>query len=202
MRIFSKLTGTVAAAALIAVSTAPAAARDGRWDGGRPRHHHDRGPSAGAVVGAIAAFGIIAAIASSSKKKQEERARDYDYDVQPPYSGPQDNGYYDNGAPRPRYEDDGAGYDSRTPAPRYDDTVGRSSQDDAVDACVIAARDAASRGGDYAEIRDVTSVGRQGNGWSVTGEVEQRASYRATDGWSRNFRCSWSDGQVSGVSLD
>ncbi len=45
MRIFSKLTGAIAATALIASVTAPAAARG--WNWGPSRHyHHDRGSDA------------------------------------------------------------------------------------------------------------------------------------------------------------
>lgn len=187
MRILSRLTGGIAAVALIASGTAPASARG--WD------HHDRGPSAGAVIGALAAVGLIAAIASSSKSKSTS---DRSYDAPPPSSqDSRDRGYderYDNG---PRY-------DSRDDnAPRYDDGRGvRSSEDAAVDACVLAARDSASRNGSYAEVRGVTSANPRGGGWDVIGQVDQRSSYRANDGWSRSFRCSWQDGQVNGLSLN
>ncbi len=192
MRILSTLTGGVAAAALLAVSATPAAARGGPWDGPRPRHHHhDRGPSAGAVIGTIAAVGILAAIASAaSKKKQETAERRYE---DAPYP---DEHYDDRDDRAPRY-------DSRPEGSRYE--PGRSDlsgQDEAVDACVIAARDEASRNGDYAEILGVTGVGRLGNGWDVSGRVEQRQSYRAADSWTRNFRCAFQNGTISAVSLD
>ncbi len=48
----------------------------------------------------------------------------------------------------------------------------------------------------------ITTVTSRASGWDVTGTLEQRSSYRANDGWSRNFRCSWDDGRVSAVSLD
>ncbi len=200
MRIFSKLTGGIAAVALIAVSTAPASARG--WNSGWGGHrHHDRGASAGEVIGAIAAVGIIAAIASSASKKNKEVVVERRYDTPPPSTYDDDDAYYDNGAPRPRY-DDGTRYDSRSPD-RYDD--GRSflsEQDEAVDGCVLAARDKASGGRGYAEVQGVTGVQARGNGWDVTGQVEQRSTFRANDGWSRNFRCTWQDGRVSAVTLD
>lgn len=193
MRIVSNLTGGIAVAALLAVSAAPVSAR-GHWDGPRSRHHHhhDRGPSAGAVIGTIAAVGLLAAIASAASRKKDEAA-DRRYDDAPSY-------------PDERYDerhDDAPHYDGRAGGSRYD--PGRedaAGQDAAVDACVVAARDEASRGGDYAEILGVTGVGRLGNGWDVSGRVEQRQSYRAADGWTRNFRCAFQNGRISAVSLD
>jgi hypothetical protein len=67
---------------------------------------------------------------------------------------------------------------------------------------VLAARDQASGNGDYVEIRGVDGVTPKGSGWEVTGHLDQRSSYRANDGWSRSFRCSWQDGRVSGLSLN
>jgi len=195
MRIFSKLTGGIAAVALVASATAPASARS--WDGYYGRSH---GPSAGAVIGVIAGIGLLAAIASASSSKSSNSSSappdDRRYDAPPPTSY-SDRGYDD------RYDSDPR-YDSRDSAPpRYDDARGaRSSQDAAVDACVLAARDQASRNGNYAEVRGVTSVNPRGSGWDVIGQVDQRSSYRAQDGWSRSFRCSWQGGQVSGLSLN
>lgn len=196
MRIFSKLAGGVTALALVATAAAPAAARDwGGWQGGH--RHHDRGPDAGTVIGVIAAVGIFAAIASAASKKKEAAERRYDA---PP---PDDYGYYDNGAPRPRDDryDEGR-YDSRSSTPRYDDRRARADEDAAVDACAVAARDRASGGSSYAEVRGIDGVTARGNGYEVTGQIEQRSSYRSNDGWSRNFRCNWTDGRVSAVSVD
>jgi hypothetical protein len=193
MRIFSRMTGSVAVLALIAAAASPAAARDGRWGG---RHHHDRGPSAGSVIGAIAAVGILAAVASSAAKKREAEQRRYE--VNPPVSGGYDERYDE------RYGDGDARYDGRAaPDPRYNDVRGdRADQDAAVNDCVVAARDEAGRGGSFAEITGVGGVSPRVGGWDVTGRVEQRSSYRADDGSQRNFRCSWSDGRVGGLSLD
>ncbi len=169
----------------------------GGWQGGY--RHHDRGPSAGAVIGAIAAVGIIAAIASSASSSKKAQTTERGYDAPPP----DDYGYYDNGAPRPRDDryDDGARYDSRSTAPRYEGAAA-SGEDEAVDACALAARDRASEGRNYAQVRGIDGVTARGNGFDVTGQIEQRSSYRANDGWSRNFRCSFADGRVSTVSVD
>lgn len=199
MRILSKLTGGIAALAMVAASAAPAAAQGrgwGGWQGGY--RHHDRGPDAGTVIGVIAAVGIFAAIASAASKKKQATERSYDA---PP---PQDYGYYDNGAPRPkddRYGDNDSRYDSRSTTPRYESQVS-SDEDAAVDACAVAARDRASGGSNYAEVRGINGVTARGNGYEVTGQIEQRSSYRASDGWSRNFRCTWTDGRVGAVTVD
>ena len=199
MRIFSKLTGGIAVIALVATTAAPAAAQGRGWGGGQGGYrHHDRGPDAGTVIGVIAAVGIFAAIASAATKKKEAAERRYDA---PP---PDDYGYYDNGAPRPRDDryDEGARYDSRSSTPRYDNSRASADEDAAVDACAVAARDRASGGSNYAEVRGINGVTARGNGYEITGQVEQRSSYRSNDGWSRNFRCSWQDGRVSSVSVD
>jgi hypothetical protein len=203
MRTLSKLTGGVAALALMTVSAAPANARGWGWQG--DYRHHDRGPSAGAVIGAIAAVGIIAAIASAASSSSKSQTTERRYDAPPP----DDYGYYDNGAPRSRDDryddrsDEGARYDSRSSQPRYDGAVeSATGEDAAVDACALAARDRASAGSNYAEVRGIDNVTRKGSGFDVTGKIEQRSSYRANDGWSRNFHCSYTDGRVSAVSVD
>lgn len=197
MRIFSKLTGGIAAVTLIAATAAPGSARGWGWQGGY--RHHDHGSDAGAVIGAIAAVGIIAAIASAASSSNNRQTTERRYDAPPP----EDYGTYDNGAPRPRDDryDDGARYDDGSKAPRYDGAVA-SGEDEAVDACALAARDRASEGRNYAEVRGIDRVTARGNGFDVSGQIEQRSSYRANDGWSRNFRCSFADGRVGSVTVD
>ena len=182
MHILSRLTGGTAAAALLLSAACPAVAGDGRWDGPRRHHDHDRGPSAGAVIGALAAVGIVAAIASSaSKKKDAEKRATED---------------------RAR-SDEGARYDGRDSASRYDDVrAEQRDQEAAVDACAVAARSQAGGSGDYAEIKGVNDVSAWGSGWTVSGRVEQRSGYSASDSWQRMFRCNWRDGRVSSVALD
>lgn len=141
------------------------------------------------MIGAVAAVGILAAIASSVSKKKKEAEQQRRYDADPPYDRSHDDGRYDD-----RYGD---------ADPRYDDVhASQRDQDAAIDACVVAARGEASRNGDYAEIRGVTSVSPSSTGWVIYGSVEQRSGYRATDGWRRDFRCTWQGGRVGGLSLD
>ncbi len=193
MTVRSKLALGLAAGALVIGSVSPAAARghDGRWRGG----HRGDGVSAGAVFGLLLGVGVIAAIASANTKKKEAQARaDYDPRV--------DNGSYGG-----RSYEDQRGYDGRTPSDRsYDDGrngsgAGYASEDQAVDACAVAAREEASRSGGFADIRGITGAQAYGNGWDVTGTVDQRASYSSNNSSQRSFRCIYENGQVSGVTF-
>jgi hypothetical protein len=187
MTVRSKLVLGLAAGALVIGSVSPAAARgDGRW------RHHDNGPSAGAVFGLLLGVGVIAAIASANaKKKQEADNRRYEDDQR---YGERD---YD-----PRYDDQQQRYEGRTDERAYDSGRAYANEDEAVDACAVAARDEASRNGGFAEIRDITGVRPYaGNGFDVTGVVDQRSGYRASDRRARSFRCTYQDGRVSGVSF-
>ncbi|HWJ70929.1 MAG TPA: hypothetical protein VNS79_12885 [Sphingobium sp.] len=197
----SKLAGGLAAVALLLVSASPADARGyGRW---HPRHH-DR-VDAGAVFGVLLGVGILAAVASAAQNKgtvrrDDERRYDPRYD-DPRYDDPRaDNGGYprddrrDYGGRAPDGRDDGDG---------YGDDYGVSYADEgaAVDACAIAARDEASRAGEFAEVRDITDTQPYGSGWDVTGTIDQRAGWRASDSRLRSFRCIWDAGRVSGVTF-
>lgn len=189
MLLRSKLAGGLAATALLFASASPAAARgyDGRWRG----HHHD-GVDAGTVFGVLFGAAVIAAIASASAKKNKEvqaRTRG-DYDPRT-----DDRGYE-------RGSDDERGYDGRGSSDRrYDEDRASASEDEAVDACAVAARDEASRSGGFADIRNITGAQAYGNGWDVTGTVDQRASYSANDSRQRSFRCIYENGRVSGVTF-
>ena len=185
----SKLALGLAAGALIIGSVSPAAARgyDGRWRGG-----HRDGVDAGAVFGVLLGVGVIAAIAASAsakKKKDAEARADYD---------PRDDRTYDD-----RSYEDQRGYDGRASNDRrYDDgRAGYAGEDEAVDACAVAAREEASRAGGFADIRGITGARAYGNGWDVTGTVDQRSSYSATSSRQRSFRCIYENGQVSGVTF-
>jgi len=194
MRLGSRLAGGIVAAALITAAASPAAARGWGWRGPLPRYHHDRGPSAGAVIGAIAAVGILAAVASSAARKRDAEQRRYE--DAPPYDRAAEDRYADR-------DDEPYRYDTPADSPRYDDSAADpGEQDAAVNACVLAARDEAGRNGDYAEVRGVTGISRLGSGWDISGRVEQRATFSAIDSWQRNFRCAWQNGRVSAVSLD
>ena len=189
MTVRSKLVLGLVAGALVVGSISPASARGyDRW------RYRDRGPSTGAVLGVLLGVGVIAAIASSNAKKQREvESRPYDPDARigdRTYDPQRDRTYDDQR------------YDNRTNDRSYDNGRAFGNEDEAVDACAVAARDEASRNGSFAEVRDITGVRPYGSGgYDVTGVVEQRSGYRANDNRARSFRCTWQDGRVGGVSF-
>jgi hypothetical protein len=185
MTVRSKFALGLAAAALVIGSVSPAAARgyDGRW-----RHRHDNGPSAGTVFGLLLGVGVIAAIASANNRKQQEAEGRRDYDPRPQDRVYEGDRSYDNRSGEERRYDDGR--------------ATNASEDQAVDACAIAARDEASRSGDFAEVRDITGVQPYGAGYDVTGTLTQRSGYRASDNRLRSFRCMFENDQVSGVTFN
>jgi hypothetical protein len=180
-----KLTAAGVVAALLATTATPAMAGAyggisigsgyGGYDGyGRRRHHgHDR-VDAGDVIGAIAVVGIIAAIASAAGKSKSTSRRDRD--------------------------------DTRYPDARRDDRrsdSGRSgdinTEEAAIDACALAAEQQA---GETASVRDITSVARSNNGWTVEGVVEQRDNWRDRSADKRRFTCAVRYGAVDDVRID
>ena len=54
-------------------------------------------------------------------------------------------------------------------------------------------------GGGFADIRRITGVTPRGNGYDVTGTIDQRSSYSARDGRERSFTCAFDNGRVSDV---
>lgn len=197
MTMRSKLALGLAAGALVIGSVSPAAARgyDGRW-----RHrHHDDGPSAGAIFGVLLGVGVIAAIASANAKKNKE-AQQQRYDPRYGDRGYDDRGYDSRGYDDRDYgrSDEGRNYDGRSNDRNYGNSQGYASEDEAVDACATAARDQA---GGFAEVRGITDVRPFGNGFDVTGTIDQRSSYRANDRRTRSFRCTFDNGRVAGVSF-
>ena len=195
MRKSLKLVGGIAGAALLLSAAGPASARG--WGWGPSYRHYDRGSDAGAVIGAIAVVGIIAAIASTASANNRAATTDRRYDGPPPSSSPS----YDD---RP-YSEQGPGdsrYDNRSAPPADTNSLAmHASQDEAVDACVIAARDEGTSRAGYADVREIGSVRPRDNGWDVSGTINERQNYRAT-GHLRNFTCAFEDGRVSNVSMD
>ncbi|MBT2186729.1 hypothetical protein [Sphingobium nicotianae] len=196
MALRSKLALGLAAGALVIGSVSPAAAHgyDRHWRG------HRDGVDAGAVFGLLLGVGLIAAIASanSNKTKAPPPPRDHDPRADNGGNGGGYGGGYDDRGAQDQRGYDGRGGDDR----RYDDgRAGYASEDEAVDACAVAAREEASRAGGFADIRRITGAQAHGNGWDVTGTIDQRTSYRATESRQRSFRCLYENGQVSGVSF-
>ena len=74
-----------------------------------------------------------------------------------------------------------------------------SSEDQAVDACAVAAEDRAGRS---TSVRDVDQVRRNGDGWDVEGVVETRDGWRDRTGDRRRFTCSVKYGSVDSVYVE
>lgn len=67
------------------------------------------------------------------------------------------------------------------------------------DACALAARDEAERGGGYAEVRQMESPRENRNGFLIDGDVEARSGWRAQDGQMRHFTCTVANGRIENV---
>jgi hypothetical protein len=183
---------------LMAGSIVPAAARDHRWDGGRGWHRHHDGFGFGDAVGVAALVGAVAIVANSMSKDRKSADapvdRDRDATVRTDETR-RDDGPYDS------RDDTWSKQDTRVADDAPADSGNLASEDSAVDACAIAARDEASNGGGYAEIRDIGAPKAVSGGWDVDGRVEHRSGYRGQSGDLRRFTCSIRDGRVSNVYL-
>ena len=185
---FRRFAGSVALAALLATSATPAMARPG-WGGGR---HHDRhrGGGGDGLLAGILILGGVAAIASASRDRQQRD--DYPVpdafpeDAEPVLDVPRDD------APAPR---------DAAPDDVYRSPVRIGNEDQAVDACAIAAEQDGGRDGRTAQVRDVDRVDAVGGGWNVSGQVELRRGYRDTSRQTEDFTCTVRDGQVASVRL-
>lgn len=146
----------------------------GYGHGYRPYHRHRHGISGGDVLAGILIFGTIAAVASAASKSGETRSR------------------YPE---RSRDDDD-----------RPDDNLDRrgdiDSENEAVDACAIAAERRADTGTGTASVRDITRVDAVDDGFEIEGIVETRSSYRDRSGDNRRFACSVRYGAVESVYIE
>jgi hypothetical protein len=190
MRKASRLASGLALAAMLGTAASPAMAGRGWYGGGHSggwggHHHRHRGhdDGFGAFLGAAAVIGAVAIIASSASKKKAEEAR-----YREPPADESDG-----------YADDRAG-DAPEGAP--EDTADASSGEEAaVDDCAVAAREEASQGGYYAEVRDIIDAQPiDDNGWAVDGTIDQRQGYRG-ESEARRFSCIWRDGRVADVTF-
>ena len=158
------------AATLIAGSITPAIADHRGGRGYGNYRHHDRDRlDAGEVIGIVAVVGLIAAIASSGSKAKR-RAREGREGV--------DNRDYDSG-------------------PYQKGAI--SSENEAVDACALAAED---RAGKRSSVRDVTNVASNSGGWDVEGVVEARDTWRDKRVQAHNFSCVVREGSIKAVFVD
>lgn len=98
-----------------------------------------------------------------------------------------------------RRRDREAGVDNRT----YDRGPYKkgaiNSENDAVDACALAAED---RAGISSSVRDVTKVTPGDDGWDISGIIEVRDDWRDKSLQTREFRCVVRDGTLSAVFID
>jgi hypothetical protein len=175
------VTGLVGAA-LVAGSIAPAAARDHRgwsrgWDRGWHRGRDDF--DFGDAVGIAALIGAVAIVATSMSKDKKAKGGADTRDL------PDDR--------NTDYSRDIEGTRGTDPS--------LASEDSAVDACAVAARDEAASSGGYAEVRNVEAPRAVDGGWDVDGQVEQRGSYRGETRDVRRFTCSIRDGRVAEVYI-
>lgn len=75
-----------------------------------------------------------------------------------------------------------------------------SSEDAAVDACVIAAE---TQFGERASVRDINAVDRTADGWDVEGIVQKRSNWRERRTMEqRRFTCSVRYGAIDNVYID
>ena len=74
-----------------------------------------------------------------------------------------------------------------------------NSENDAVDACALAAED---RAGKMSSVRDVTKVAVIEDGWDIAGTIEAREDWRDKRVEPRGFTCVVRDGTIRGVFID
>jgi hypothetical protein len=74
-----------------------------------------------------------------------------------------------------------------------------NSENDAVDACALAAED---RAGKMSSVREVTKVSANEDGWDIAGTIEARDDWRDKVVEARGFNCVVRDGTVKAVFVD
>jgi hypothetical protein len=74
-----------------------------------------------------------------------------------------------------------------------------NSENDAVDACALAAED---RAGKMSSVREVTKVSAIDDGWDIAGTIEARDDWRDKEVEPRGFNCVVRDGTVKAVFVD
>lgn len=88
----------------------------------------------------------------------------------------------------------GYGYDDR----RFD----IRSEDDAIDACVVAAEQEGHSRSRVAAVRDIMDVERYRDGWDVIGVLETRDSWRAERRDPATFRCTVRQGEIADLRFN
>jgi hypothetical protein len=180
--------GSLLGAALVLGSIGSAEARPRYGHGGyhdRYRHRDGNGFGFGDAVGVAALVGAVAIVASSMSKDRKAANGD----------APRDPALDSDALPPA----DGTDYGADVQTTRND--AGVIGDDALADACANAAREEASTSGGYAEVRRMDDPRGIEGGYNIDGEVETRASYRATGGTTRRFTCTVKDGRVAKVYL-
>lgn len=187
---FRKTAATIALAAMIGTSAAPAFADGpGRWGHHR---HHDRGLDAGALIGGLALVGAAAVVIGSVNA--QNRAQRYDDDrYAPPPPLPREQGWQD---------DDGGYRDGSYPEDGGFDPAAVRTEDQAVDACSVAAESQGREHADSARVMDIVDVDRDSRGWVVDGTVELRDGYRDASTREERFRCAVTFEGLRDVRID
>lgn len=191
---FRKTVATIALAAMIGTSAAPALADGpGRW---RHYRHHDRGLDAGALIGGLALVGAAAVVIGSVNA--QNRAQRYDDDrTAPPPPPVREQGWQDDGYAG---EDDHAGNDDH--ADGGWDPASIQTEDQAVDVCSVAAENQGREHADNARVMDIVDVDRDSRGWVIDGTIELRDGYRDARTSEQRFRCAVTFQGLRDVRID
>lgn len=172
------------ALALLMTSAAPAFAGRGGYGGigyggfgygghGGHRRHRGGDNDTAEVLGGVLIGAILVGVLSSASKKSK-RAREGNVD-----NYPRDDNRAANGNSTQRGN--------------------IASEDQAVDACAVAAEDKSGRS---SSVRDITTVRKNTDGWDVEGVIENRDNWRDRNASKRNFICSVRYGAVDSVYVD
>lgn len=199
MRGFKAVSAAVAIAVTVS-SAAPAFADGpGRW---RHYRHHDRGLDAGALIGGLALVGAAAVVIGSVNAQNREQRYDEDRTAPPPPPAPREQGWQDDGYQDGGYQDDGS-------ADRPDDyadggwnPAAIQTEDQAIDACSLAAENQGREHADGARVMDIVDVDRDSRGWVVNGTVELRDGYSDARSSEQRFRCAVTFQGLRDVRID
>lgn len=169
---------TAGIALVVTVTSAAPAFADGP---GRWRHHrdHDRGVDAGALIGGLALVGAAAVVIGSVNAQNRQQRYDDRYAPPPP---PREQSWRDDDYSDGGYQDDYADHSFDPAAVR--------TEDQAIDACAVAAENQGRQYAGSARVTDIADVDRDTRGWVVEGSVELRDGYRDARPREERFRCA------------
>jgi hypothetical protein len=149
----------------------------GRGYGGHKRHRRGDNDTAEVLGGVLIGALLVGVLSSASKKSKRNRDASAD-------NYPRDDNRTNNGT------NNGTSNNQRGNI---------ASEDQAVDACAVAAEDKSGRS---SSVRDITTVRKNTDGWDVEGVIENRDNWRDRSASKRNFICSVRYGAVDSVYID